>query len=173
MSKSKKTESRAMQEMRGNNKTKMTAEPGGREVVITQVFDAPREQVFKAFSDPSLIPEWWGPKYLSTTVEKMDVRPGGSWRIIQRDPTGNKYGFHGVYHDVVPPERSVRTSEFEGMRGHVSLETANFEERDGRTVVTTIVVFQTVEDRDAAVKSGMEKGVVESRERFAELLARR
>lgn len=172
MSESNRSQRRTAQHMMGNNRTKMMAEPGGREVVIVQVFDAPREKVFATFSDPRLIPEWWGPRYLSTTVEKMDVRPGGSWRVIQIDPDGNKYGFHGVYHDVVPPERVVRTNGFEGMPGHVSMETATFEKRNGRTMVTTLAVFQTVEDRDAAVGSGMEKGVIESGERFAELLAR-
>lgn len=172
MTEGEQGEPRMEPETTGINNSKMTAEPGGREVVIVQVFDAPREQVFKAFTDPKMIPEWWGPRYLSTTVEKMEVRPGGSWRIIQRDPKGNKYGFHGVYHDVVPPERSVRTSEYEGMPGHVSLESSTFEERNGKTTVTTIAVFQTVEDRDGAVNSGMEKGVIESGERFKELLAR-
>lgn len=172
MTESNRMESDAEHGAMKNDRTRITAGPGGREIVIVQTFDAPREKVFKVFADPRQLPEWWGPKNLKTKVEKMQVKPGGSWRVIQTDPSGNKYGFHGVYHDVVPQERVVRTSEFEGMPGHVSLETAVFQEREGRTVVTTTVVFQSVEDRDGMMGSGMEKGVVESGERFAELLER-
>src|SRR5574341_96681 len=83
--------------------TRITAEPGKQEFVITCVFDAPRELVFKAYTDPNRRPQWWGPKRFTSTVERMDVRPGGSWRIVQRDPAGNEYAFHGVYHEVRSP----------------------------------------------------------------------
>ena len=66
-----------------------------REVRVERIFDAPRELVFRAYTDPTLIPRWWGPSYLTTTVETMDVRPGGTWRYVQRDDKGNVYGFHG------------------------------------------------------------------------------
>jgi uncharacterized protein YndB with AHSA1/START domain len=151
--------------------TRITAEPGKQEIVITRVFDAPRELVFKAATDPDLISHWWGPRSLTTVVDKMDVRPGGVWRFVQRDLGGNEYAFHGVYHEVVSPERIVDTFEFEGMPGHVSLETATFEEHAGKTKLTIRSVFQTVEDRDATLKSGMEKGAVETMERLAEYLA--
>jgi uncharacterized protein YndB with AHSA1/START domain len=103
----------------------------------------------------------------------MDVRPGGIWRIVQRDADGNEYAFRGVYHEIASPERLIYTFEWEGMPGHVSLETVTFEDVQGGTKVTGRVVFQAVEDRDAAIQSGMEGGAVESMERFAELLARR
>ena len=80
-----------------------------QEMLITREFDAPRELVFKACTDPTLIPQWWGPRYLSTEVDTMDVRPGGQWRFIHRDAEGNAYAFHGVYHEVLAPERIIDT----------------------------------------------------------------
>jgi uncharacterized protein YndB with AHSA1/START domain len=150
--------------------TSIIAEPGKQEVVITRVFDAPRELVFKAYTDPDRIRDWWGPKRFTNTVERMDVRPGGIWRIVQRDKDGNVYAFQGVYHEVRPPERLVSTFEFEGAPGHVSLDTATFEEHEGRTKLVAKSVFQSVEDRDAMLQEGMEEGVIETMDRFADLL---
>jgi uncharacterized protein YndB with AHSA1/START domain len=152
-------------------KTEYRIEPGTHEMVITRVFDAPRALVFKAFTDPDLLPKWWGPRRLTTVVERMEVRPGGSWRYVQRDPAGNEFGFHGVYHLVEPPERTVLTFEFEGAPGHVAMQTSTFEEFDGKTKLTQHSVFQSVEDRDAMVQSGMEEGSTESMERMDEILA--
>ena len=152
-------------------KTNLIAEPRKQEIVVTRVFDAPRARVFKTMTDPALIPDWWGPKYLTTTVEQMDVRPGGVWRFVQRDADGNTYAFHGVYHEVVPPERLVYTFEFEGTPGHVLLETVTFEEQNGQTKVTDQSVFQSVKDRDGMLQSGMEQGAAESEDRLAALLA--
>jgi len=158
-----------------NEKTpiKIIAEPGKQELFIISTFDAPRELVFKAYTDPDLIPQWWGPRIFTTIVEKMEVRPGGMWRFVQRDSTGNEYAFHGVYHAIIPPERIVQTFEFEGMPGHVALETATFQEHQGRTEVTGQAVFQSIEDRDADLNSGMEEGASETMYRLAELLRRR
>jgi uncharacterized protein YndB with AHSA1/START domain len=100
----------------------------------------------------------------------MDMRPGGVWRFVQHDPDGNEYAFYGVYHAIVPPERVVDTSEFEGMPGHVLLETMTFEEQDGKTKLMNRSVFQTVEDRNGALKSGMEGGAADTMDRLAELL---
>src|SRR5262245_33871203 len=97
----------------------MVAEPGSHEIIVTRDFDAPRDKVVKAMNDPALIPQWWGPKYLTTTVDKMDVKPGGIWRYVQRDANGGEYVFRGVYHTVNAPEQVVFTFEFEGMPGHV------------------------------------------------------
>ncbi len=150
--------------------TEFMVEAGKQEITIRRVFDAPPESVFKAYLDPALVPEWWGPKRFSTTVDKMDARPGGLWRYISRDADGNEYAFHGVFHDIVPNERIVYTFEFEGAPGHVSLETVAFKEVDGKTEVTDKVVYQSVEDRDAAVATGMEEGVRETQDRFASLV---
>jgi uncharacterized protein YndB with AHSA1/START domain len=152
--------------------TRFTVDAARQDIVITRVFEAPRELVFKTFTDPAAIPNWWGPRRISTKVDAMEVRPGGRWRFVQRDSDGSEYAFHGVYHEVVAPERVVSTFEFEGVPGHVMLETVTFEDLQGKTRVTTRSVFQSVEDRDAAVQSGMELGATESWERMAELLAR-
>jgi len=153
-------------------KTMIIAEPGKQEIVITRVFDAPRELVFKTYLDPNHVPEWWGPKRLTTTVDRMEVRPGGVWRIVQREADGNEYAFHGVYHEILPPERLTYTFEFEGMPGHILLETVMLEEQDGKTKMTDKSVFQSVEDRDGMLQSGMEAGAIELMDRLAELLAK-
>jgi uncharacterized protein YndB with AHSA1/START domain len=150
--------------------TRIVAERGKQEVIITRVFDAPRNLVFRAYTDRNLIPQWWGPKRFTTTIDKMDVKPGGQWRFVQHDAAGNEYAFHGVYHEVRSPERIVDTFEFEGTLGHVSLETCTLEEFGGKTKMTGRSVYQTVEDRDDMLKSGMEEGVFETMDRLAELL---
>ena len=144
--------------------------PSDREVVMTKIFDAPRELVWKAYTDPKLIPRWWGPRYLTTTIDKMDVKPGGAWRFVSRGPDGSEFGFHGVYRETVKPERLSWTFEFEGVPGHVSVDTVTLEELDGRTKVTVTSVFESKQDRDGMVASGMEGGAAESTERLAELL---
>ncbi len=154
----------------GAAKTHLTAEPGKQDLVITRIFDAPRDLVFKTYTNPDLVPRWWGPASLTTTVEEMDVRPGGTWRYLQRDAEGNDYAFHGVYHEIAQPERLIYTFEFEGMPGHVTLETVTLEDLDGRTKVTDRVVYQSVEDRDGTLQSGMEEGMNETMDRFADLL---
>ena len=155
------------------NQTTITAEPGKQELVITREFDAPRELVFKTIMNPELVPQWWGPRYLSTEVDTMDVRPGGQWRFINRDTEGNEYAFHGVYHEVCAPERVIDTFEFEGVpeAGHVTLETIRLEELPGRrTRLVAQSVYQSVIDRDMVLQSGMESGVKETYDRLSELL---
>ena len=143
------------------------------EVVLTRVFDAPRELVFKAHTDPDLIPQWWGLRSNTTIVETMDVRPGGMWRFIQRDSNGHEFAFHGEYREILPPGRLVNTFEFEGLPGHVILDTSVFEELpDGRTQLTATSLFATIVDRDGMLDSGMESGSNESWDRLTELLER-
>lgn len=154
-------------------KTKITAEPGKQEIIIEREFDAPRELVFKAFTDPKLYVQWLGPRELTTTLETFEPGNGGSWRYIQKDADGNEYAFHGVNHEVLSPERIIGTFEFEGLteKGHVILETARFEELSGsRTKLTSQSVFQSVVDRDGMLQSGMEEGVNDSYNRLDELL---
>ena len=112
-------------------------------------FDAPRDTVFALMTDPQSISEWWGPRGTTTTVDVMDVRPGGSWRFEATDPNGNETAFRGTYREVTPPERLVQTFEWEGMPGLVSVETATFEDLgDGRTRLTTSAIFHTAQERD-------------------------
>ena len=145
--------------------------PSEREIVSERVFDAPRDRVFAAYTDPELIPQWWGPRGTTTIVDQMDVRPGGSWRFVGRDPDGSETAFRGTYREVTPPERIVQTFEWEGMPGHVVVETATFEDLGGRTRVTAQSLFHTSEERDGMLDSGMERGLTETHDRLAELLA--
>jgi uncharacterized protein YndB with AHSA1/START domain len=146
-------------------------EPGKQELFITRDFDAPRELVFKAFTDPKLMEQWFGPREYKTRVEKMESRPGGLWRFVQTDKNGNEFAFHGVHHDSVAPEWIVATFEFEGVPGHVLLQTVTFEPLGDKTRMVEQLVFQSVADRDGMVASGMQEGSDDSMERMAELLA--
>ena len=154
------------------SKPEIIVEPGSFEIVTKMTFNASRELIFKAYTAPDLIPQWYGPRYLTTVVDELDARSGGRWRFLNYDPEGDVYAFHGVYHDVVAPERIVQTFEYEGMPGHVVMETAVFEDLgDGKTRVVTQSVFKSVEDRDGMAVSGMEVGVNEGYERMNELMA--
>ncbi len=151
----------------------ISAPPGQLDLRITRVFNAPRTLVFKAFVDPELYVQWLGPRRIKMVLEKFEPRSGGSWRYSHVDENGNKYGFHGVYHEVLEPSRLIDTFEYEGLpeSGHVSLETARFEELPGgKTRLAILDVFQTVADRDGMLQSGMEEGLSEGFERLDELL---
>ena len=150
--------------------TRVAAE-GDREIVTERVFDATRESVFQAFVDPDLIPQWWGRRTDTTTVDKMDVREGGEWRFVTDGPDGNT-AFRGVFRAVQPPERLEQTFEWEGMPGHIVVETATFEVLgDGRTKVSTRSLFHTTEERDGMLDAGMQKGLDESYAALDALLA--
>lgn len=151
--------------------TEVIIEPGRQDIVTRRVFDAPRELVFRAYTDPELVAKWWGPSQYETVVDRADIRSGGSWRFLNRDGEG-EYAFHGVYHDITAPERIVQTFEYEGVPGHVALETATFEETpDGKTRFVGVSVFQSVEDRDGMAASGMEDGMRDTYDRLDALLA--
>jgi uncharacterized protein YndB with AHSA1/START domain len=151
-------------------KTEYVIEPGKQEIISTTVLDAPRELVFRAYTDPKLFARWWGPRRYENEIVKFDSRAGGEWRVIQRGADGSEHGFHGVNHDVVAPERICQTFEYEGFPGHVALQTATFEALGNKTKVVAHVVFQSLMDRDGMVASGMQEGADESVERLAELL---
>ena len=154
------------------NKTTVTAEPGKQELFIIREFDAPRELVFKAHIDPDLYVQWVGPRDLTMTIQKFEMRDGGSYRFThERD--GHKYAFFGVTHEVLAPERIIGTFEFDGLpeRGHVILGTTKFEALPGeRTRLVHQSVFQSVADRDGMIQSGMERGVSDGYEKLDDLL---
>ena len=153
--------------------TKVTL-PSDTEILVTREFDAPRDVVFAVMTDPNLIPQWWGPRSDAITVDKMEVRPGGKWRFVAKQPDGTTYAFRGEYREIVPAEKIVQTFEFEPMAGHISVETATLTDLpDGRTLFTTRSVFASKEDRDGMVQSGMESGLRETYERLDEVLAKR
>lgn len=152
-------------------KTQIIAEPGVQQIEITREFDAPRALLFRAYTDPELLVQWLGPRERTLIVGHYDLRDGGTWRFIHRDAAGDEAAFHGVFHGTPSVDGVVRTFEYEGAPGHISLETLTFEERGGKTLVRTLAVFQAVEDRDAMIESGMERGVNDGMERLDELLA--
>jgi uncharacterized protein YndB with AHSA1/START domain len=146
--------------------------PTDREIRVEREFEAPRDLVFATYTDPDLIPEWYGPRDTTAVVEQMDVRTGGAWRFRVRSADGSETAFYGSYREVTPPERLVQTFEWSGMPGHVSVETATFEDLGDRTRVTTTSTFHTTEERDGMLGSGMEGGMNETYARLDELLAR-
>ena len=151
------------------NKPNVIAETGSHIVVLTREFNAPRELVFRAFTEPALVAKWWGSRTSTTTVDKMEVKHGGLWRFVSSD-AGNEYAFRGVFHEISNPERIVQTFEYEGMPGHIILETISLEEKGGKTIVTDSSVFQSVEDRDGMIEAGMADGAEESFGKLDELL---
>ena len=145
--------------------------PTDDQILITREFDAPRETVFRALTDPTLLPKWWGPRRYKTVVDTMDVRPGGKWRMRNIAADGGEHAFRGEFREIKAPERVVWTFEYEPLAGHISVETLTLTERDGRTLLTVHDVFSSKEDLDGMVQSGMESGAAESYDRLAELLA--
>jgi len=159
--------------MTSKNKTMIIAEPNKQELFITREFEAPRELVFKAYTDEKIYAQWLGPHGLETWFEVFEPVSGGKYKFVQKDQDGNEFSFHGVTHEVVLNERIIGTFEFDGLpeAGHVTLETTRFESLTGnRTRVTSQSIFQSVADRDAMVQSGMEHGVVEGYERLDDIL---
>jgi uncharacterized protein YndB with AHSA1/START domain len=143
-----------------------------QEIIISRIFDAPRELVFKMWTDPAYLPEWWGPSRLTTTVDSLDAKKGGIWRYVQRDDKGNVYAFNGVFHEVASPERLINTFEFEGDPS-IGLVTVTFEEEPGgKTKLTETSLFPSIEVRDGVLQSGMSEGAIELMDRFADLLAK-
>ena len=150
------------------NKTEIKAEPGKHELFIIREFEAPRELLFRAYTEADLYEKWVGPKNMKMWVEKMDAFEGGSFKFVhERD--GNQYTFFGVYHEVTKPERIIGTFEFDGLpeRGHVIMGTTKFEELpNGRSRMVHQSVFQSVQDRDGMIASGMERGVNDGYEKL-------
>src|SRR5262249_50405802 len=132
--------------------------PSDRELVMTRVFNAPRALVFQAHTDPEMVAQWWGPRAYTTIVDKLEARPGGQWRFINRRADGSEEAFRGEFREFVAPERITWTFEWEGLPGHVAVETVTFTEHNGQTTVTTTSHFTTREDRDGMIANGMEAG---------------
>lgn len=153
-------------------KTSIVAEPGKQEIIISRTFQAPRELVFKMWTDAEYLPEWWGPSSTSTIVDRLEARKGGIWRYIHNDGHGGEHIFSGVFHEVASPERLIQTYEYEGMPA-VGLVTVTFEESSpGKTTLTETTLYPSVEVRDGVLQSGMSEGAMELMDRFEQLLAR-
>ncbi len=131
---------------------------------------APATRVWKALTDPGHLVHWWGLRRHIVTIDTLNVRPGGAWRVVLREPDGTEIGFRGEYKEVVPPERLVQTFEYEPMAGHIVLETTTLEDREGKTLLTRVSAMNTPEERDGIVQSGMEAGTREIWDRLEEFL---
>jgi uncharacterized protein YndB with AHSA1/START domain len=152
--------------------TRITAEPGLPFIDIEREFAAPRELIYRAHVDPELLAQWLGPAKYAMRVERLEVRDGGSWRFVHVADDGGEFGFRGVFHGVPSVDGILQTWEFEGFPGHVSLERLTFDELDGRTTLRIHAVYQSVEDRDGLLASGMEGGVNEGYARLDALVGR-
>lgn len=158
--------------MTATQTTTVTAEAGLPFVDVVREFDAPASRVFRAHTDPALFAQWVGPRKYTTTIEHFDSRSGGSYRFSQADAEGNRFAFHGSFHELTAPVRMVQTFEYEGAPGHVSLDAAVLEDLDGgRCRLTVHSTFQTVAARDAMLAAGMTDGMNEGYERLDDLLA--
>ena len=134
---------------------------GDREIEIERIFDAPRERVWRALTEPELLKQWWGRGH-PLTVERMEVERGGHWRFVEHSDDGD-HGFEGRFREVVPPERMSMTFEWDGAPGHVVVQTMTLEDiGDGRTRLLSTSMFFTKEDRDGMMSAGMEGGMNES-----------
>lgn len=145
--------------------------PSDREIRSERIFHATRERVWKAMTDRELVAQWWG-RGNKLVIERMEVERGGSWRFVEHGPQGT-HGFGGRYREVKAPERVVQTFEWDGMPGHVIVETMTLEDLgDGRTKLVTVSLFHTTEERDGMLHSGMEQGMNQSYEALDRLLAK-
>jgi uncharacterized protein YndB with AHSA1/START domain len=144
---------------------------GDREILMTRVFDAPRELVYDAFTKPELLKRWFGPRGHSLEVCEVDLRVGGGFRFVVRMPNGRTMGMRGVYQELAPPERSVHLESFDDFPGEPAVVTSVLTEQDGKTTLTVTVLSPSREVRDAVIQSGMEHGAAESYDKLAELLA--
>ena len=157
---------------RGSTDTTTIYSEGG-DLVFERVFDAPREQVWKALTDPDQIPRWWGPHGTTTRVVEMDLRPGGTWRFVSSAPDRDDVTFYGEYLEVDPPNgyRATFMFDVEGVGPQGGPETYRLEDLGGRTKVTSIGHMGSAEAIEGALATGMVKGAIETWDRLAALLA--
>ena len=145
--------------------------PTDREIRVERVFNAPRDRVWRAYSDPKLLAQWWG-RGNKLDVERFEFEKGGHWRVVERSSDG-VHRFEGRFREIKPMDRIMQTFEYDGMPGHVSVETADFQDLgDGRTRVVSTSLFHTHEERDGMLKSGMTDGMNESYAALDQLLAK-
>ena len=147
--------------------------PSEREIVLSRVFDAPRNLVFDAWTKPELLERWLGVRGgWSMVVCEVDLRVGGAYRFVWRGPDGAEMGMGGVYREIVAPERLVATEAFDDpWYSGEALDTTVLVEESGKTTATTTVLYESEEIREAVLQSGMARGVAESYDTLAECLA--
>lgn len=147
------------------------ATPSDREVRTERVFNAPRERVWQAMTDPSLVAQWWG-RGNKLVIERLEVERGGHWRFVEHASDG-VHGFEGRFREVTPPERLVQTFEWDGMPGYVVINSMTLEDLgDGRTKLVSTSLFHTPEERDGMLNSGMTTGLEQSYRALDAVLAK-
>jgi uncharacterized protein YndB with AHSA1/START domain len=152
-------------------KLELFVDPEKPIVIMKRVFDAPRRLVFEAKTKPEYLKRWYGPHGYTVVSCEMDARVGGAYRIVQRDPGGNEWGFRGVIREITPPSRLSCTWIFEMFPDKETVLTDVFDEQGGKTTMTTTHEFPSFEDREGYLKSGAEAGANASMERLDALLA--
>ncbi|WP_329093713.1 MULTISPECIES: SRPBCC family protein [unclassified Streptosporangium] len=140
------------------------------DLVLTRTFAAPRRLVFDAFTRPELLRRWHGARGWHLVVCEIDLRPGGVWRFVSRGPEGAELGHGGVFHEVAAPGRLVQSEVHDGWEEGEALVTTVFDERDGRTAMTTTVRYPSREARDGVLRTPMKRGAGEAYDRLAEML---
>jgi uncharacterized protein YndB with AHSA1/START domain len=156
-------------------KTLTVTTPSDREVALTRVLSAPRALVFDALTKPELVQRWMlGNMGATMPVCEIDLRVGGGYRFVWRNPDGSEFAMNGVYREIVRPERIVNTQRFESpwLPGE-SVLTTTLVESDGRTTFTSTTLYDSIETRDKVLKSGMEAGASASYDRLEALLTAR
>ena len=143
------------------------------EVRMSRVFSAPREKLWQAHTDPELVKKWWGPRKYDITVEKLETRVGGEWKMVHTNVADNeRHVFYGKYLEVVEPEKITWTFIYEPFPGSVVTETLRFEElADGKTELSVVSKFPNIEALEGMAQSGMEEGAKETWDRLEELTA--
>jgi uncharacterized protein YndB with AHSA1/START domain len=165
-------EAMAVQQL-GNQRT--MAYTDGPDLVFERVFDAPRDLVWKILTDPERVTNWWGPHGHTTTVEEMDVRPGGRWRWVNHTTGGEDAPFKGEYLEVVPPERIVQTEIYDvpGFDDKAAINTLTLEALGGnRTKLVARSRFPSIEDLEGALATGMVGGALTTYDRLADEIAK-
>lgn len=140
------------------------------EIAMQRVISAPRAPIYRAFTDATLIPKWWGLRHSTTTVDVFEPSVGGNWRFIQCEADGTEYAFRGKFLELDPPATIVQTFEFEPIPGHIVTDTVTLTEVDEGTLLRIVSRFENVEDRDGLLREGMEAGANETYDRLEELL---
>jgi uncharacterized protein YndB with AHSA1/START domain len=144
--------------------------PSDRTIRVERIVDAARERVWKAFTDPQLLAQWWG-RGNQLDVERYEFERGGHWRFVEHSDHGT-HGFEGRFREISPMDRISMTFEWDGMPGYPAVSTAEFHDLgDGRTKVVSTMQFYTPEERDGMLKSGMEGGMNQSYAALDRLLA--
>lgn len=147
----------------------LTIDTPDLDIVMTRVFDAPRELVFEAHTSCEHLSRWWGPRRYEIAECEVDFREGGKWRIVH-EGDGQRFVFYGEYREIVRPEKITWTFDFDGNPGDAGVETLTLEEHDGKTTLTARSFFDSEEARQGALQSGMTDGAAETFDRLAEHL---